>query len=137
MNKLDRIKNKVRSLDTTSTDEEFLADFENASIKKIKEAMIEARNMLLDIYDICFDDDEWTSVDERLPEEHKTICGPDIFIDPSDHVLVQMKSGFMKVSRYWGSRERYRDRPWIDLDYPTTDEVVAWMSLPESYKWRK
>lgn len=57
MNKLDRIKNKVRSLDATSTDEEFLADFENASIREIKEAMIEARNMLLDIYDICFDDE--------------------------------------------------------------------------------
>ena len=76
----------------------------------------------------------WISVDERLPEEYKTICGPDTFIDPSDEVLVQMKSGFMKVSRYWGSRERYRNRPWIDLDYPTTDEVVAWMPLPERYK---
>lgn len=134
MNKLDRIKNKVRSLDATSTDEEFLADFENASIKEIKEAMIEARNMLLDIYDICFDDDEWTSVGERLPKEHTCDDG---FIEPSEYVLVQMKSGYMKVSRYWGSRERYRDRSWIDLDYPTTDEVVAWMPLPERYKAEK
>ena len=134
MSKLDRIKNIIRSLDVTSTDEEFLADFENASIKEIKEAMIEAKNMLLDIYDICFDDDEWVPVSERLPEEHKTIIGSDMFIDPSEEVLVQMKSGYMKVSRYWGSRERYKDCPWIDLSYPTTDEVIAWMPLPERYK---
>ena len=119
MNKLDRIKNIIRSLDVTSTD------------KEMKEA-------ILDIYDICFDpDDEWIPVSKRLPEEHKTIIGPDVFIDPSEEVLVQMKSGYMKVSRYWGSRERYHDRPWIDLDYPTTDEVVAWMSLPERYKAEK
>ena len=76
----------------------------------------------------------WIPVSERLPEEHKTIVGPDVFIDPSEEVLVQMKSGYMKVSRYWGSRERYRERPWIDLNYPTTDEVIAWMPLPERYK---
>ena len=76
----------------------------------------------------------WIPVSERLPEERKTISGPDMFIDPSDEVLVQMKSGFMKVSRYWGSRERYKNRPWIDLNYPTTDEVIAWMPLPERYK---
>ena len=76
----------------------------------------------------------WIPVSEGLPEERKTVSGPDTFIDPSEEVLVQMKSGFMKVSRYWGSRERYRNRPWIDLDYPTTDEVIAWMPLPERYK---
>lgn len=76
----------------------------------------------------------WIPVSEGLPEERKTITGPDMFIDPSDEVLVQMKSGFMKVSRYWGSRERYKNRPWIDLSYPTTDEVIAWMPLPERYR---
>ena len=76
----------------------------------------------------------WIPVSERLPEEHKTIIDTDVFDDPSEEVLVQMKSGYMKVSRYWGSRERYKDRPWIDLSYPTTDEVIAWMPLPEPYK---
>ena len=72
----------------------------------------------------------WIPVTERLPKEH--VCD-DGFIEPSKHVLVQMKSGYMRVSRYWGSRESYKDRPWIDLSYPTTDEVVAWMSLPKPY----
>lgn len=76
----------------------------------------------------------WIPVSERLPEERKTIIGPDVFIDPSEEVLVQMKSGWMHVTRYWGSRERYKNRPWIDLSYPTTDEVIAWMPLPERYK---
>lgn len=74
---------------------------------------------------------EWIPVSEGLPEEHTCNDG---FIEPSEYVLVQMKSGYMKVSRYWGSRERYKDRPWIDLSYPTTDEVIAWMPLPECYK---
>lgn len=73
----------------------------------------------------------WIPVSERLPEEHT--CG-DGFIEPSKYVLAQMKSGRMKVSRYWGSREGYKDCPWIDLSYPTTDEVIAWMPLPEPYK---
>ena len=73
----------------------------------------------------------WIPVSEGLPEEHTCDDG---FIEPSKYVLVQMKSGYMKVSRYWGSRERYKDRPWIDLSYPTTDEVIAWMPLPERYK---
>lgn len=73
----------------------------------------------------------WIPVSEGLPEEHTCDDG---FIEPSEYVLVQMKSGYMKVSRYWGSRERYKDRPWIDLSYPTTDEVIAWMPLPERYK---
>ena len=73
----------------------------------------------------------WILVTEKLPKEHT--CG-DGFIEPSEYVLVQMKSGYMKVSRYWGSREGYKDCPWIDLSYPTTDEVIAWMPLPELYK---
>lgn len=77
---------------------------------------------------------EWIPVSEGLPEERKTIIGPDVFVDPSEEVLVQMKSGWMHVTRYWGSRERYKNRPWIDLNYPTTDEVIAWMPLPERYK---
>lgn len=76
----------------------------------------------------------WIPVSEGLPEERKTITGPDVFVDPSEEVLVQMKSGWMHVTRYWGSRERYKNRPWIDLNYPTTDEVIAWMPLPERYK---
>ena len=74
---------------------------------------------------------EWIPVSERLPKEH--ICD-DGFIEPSVSVLVQLNNKEMKVSRYWGSRERYKDKPWIDLSYPTTLEVVAWMPLPESYK---
>lgn len=73
----------------------------------------------------------WIPVSERLPEVHTCNDG---FIEPSDYVLVQMKSGCMKVSRYWGSIKRYKECPWIDLNYPTTDEVIAWMPLPERYK---
>lgn len=72
----------------------------------------------------------WIPVTEGLPKEH--VCD-DGFIEPSEHVLVQMKNGYMRVSRYWGSRESYKDRPWIDLSYPTTDEVTAWMPLPKPY----
>ena len=73
----------------------------------------------------------WIPVAEEMPKEH--ICD-DGFIEPSVSVLVQLNNKEMKVSRYWGSRERYKDKPWIDLSYPTTLEVVAWMPLPESYK---
>ena len=73
---------------------------------------------------------KWTPVSEELPKEpiYKD------FVEPSEPVLVQLTSGEMRVSRYWGSRERYKDEPWIDLSYPATLEVVAWMPLPKSYK---
>lgn len=68
----------------------------------------------------------WILVSEKLPEEH--ICD-DGYHEPSKSVLVQMKSGAMHTARYWS---RY-DKKWLDLNYPTTDEVIAWMSLPEPY----
>lgn len=77
---------------------------------------------------------KWIPVSERTPEEH--VCD-DGFVEPSVSVLVQLNNKDMKVSRYWGSRERYKDRPWIDLSYPTTLEVVAWMPLPEPYGERE
>ena len=73
----------------------------------------------------------WIPVTERLPEEH--ICD-DGYVEPSSSVLVQLNNKEMKVSRYWGSRESYKDKPWIDLSYPTTLEVVAWMPLPKPYE---
>ena len=91
------------------------------------------KERLLNALDIA-EKRNWIPVTERLPEERKTIIGSDVFVDPSEEVLVQMKSGWMHVTRYWGSRERYKNRPWIDLNYPTTDEVIAWMSRPEPYK---
>ena len=72
----------------------------------------------------------WIPCSERLPEE-PIYKG---FVEPSEPVLIQLNSGGMKVSRYWGSRERYKDEPWIDLSYPTTLDVIAWMPLPEPYK---
>lgn len=69
----------------------------------------------------------WIPVSEKPPEEH--ICD-DGFHEPSESVLVQMKSGEMHTARYWS---RYDER-WLGLDYPTTDEVIAWRSLPEPYK---
>ena len=69
----------------------------------------------------------WIPVNERLPEEH--IC-EEGFHRPSESVLVQMKNGEMHTARYWS---RYDER-WLDLNYPTTDEVTAWMPLPEQYK---
>ena len=72
----------------------------------------------------------WIPVSKELPREH--VCD-DGFIEPSDNVLILRKSGEYAFSRYWGSRESYKDRPWIDISYPTTDEVVAWMpfNLPK------
>lgn len=101
--------------------------FRNGCLESIDALMAEG-----EIYDIDYS--PWIPVSEKFPEEHKTIIGSDVFIDPSDKVLVQMKSGWMHVTRYWGSRERYKNRPWIDLNYPTTDEVIAWMPLPKRYK---
>jgi hypothetical protein len=69
----------------------------------------------------------WIPVSERLPEEH--ICD-DGYHEPSKSVLVQMKSGEMHTARYWS---RYDER-WLDLNYPTTDEVIAWMPLPKAYR---
>ena len=69
----------------------------------------------------------WIPVSERLPQEH--ICD-DGYHEPSDYVLVYMESGLMHVSRWWS---RFDER-WVDLKYPTTDEVIAWMPLPEPYK---
>ena len=68
----------------------------------------------------------WIPVSDRLPEEH--ICD-DGYHEPSKSVLVQMKSGAMHTARYWS---RY-DEKWLDLNYPTTDEVIAWMPLPKPY----
>lgn len=76
---------------------------------------------------------KWTPVSESLPKEH--FCD-DGWVEPSDTVLIQFNNGEMTTSRYWGSgpRPRHKDEPWIDIDYPTTLEVVAWMPLPESYE---
>lgn len=71
---------------------------------------------------------KWIPVEERLPEEHECIDG---YMEPSESVLVQLSNGSMRVSRYWG---RVIDEPWMDLSYPTTLSVVAWMSLPGLYK---
>ena len=73
----------------------------------------------------------WIPVSESFPKEH--VCD-DGYIEPSETVLVQLNNDEMKTSRYWGSRESRKDEPWIDLSYPTTLEVVAWMPLPEPYK---
>lgn len=70
---------------------------------------------------------EWIPVSERLPEEK---LGDDGYYDPSKYVLVQMKSGLMHIAKYW-SRFNHK---WLGLEYPTTDEVVAWMPLPKPYR---
>lgn len=71
---------------------------------------------------------KWIPVEERLPEEHECDDG---YMEPSEYVLVQLSNGGMKVSRYWG---RVIDEPWMDLSYPTTLSVVAWMPLPKPYE---
>ena len=72
--------------------------------------------------------DGWIPVSESFPKEHVYDDG---YIEPSETVLVQLNNDEMKTSRYWGSRRK--DEPWIDLSYPTTLEVVAWMPLPNKY----
>lgn len=70
---------------------------------------------------------EWIPVTERLPKEH--ICN-DGWHEPSDYVLVFTKCRCMHVTRWWS---RFDER-WVDLKYPTTDEVIAWMPLPKPYE---
>jgi len=74
-------------------------------------------------------------VTERLPEEKRFIRddGTEDF-DPSKYVLVQLPSGYMKVSRYWTHSRVDNSHPWLDLDDYDSDTVVAWMPLPEAYK---
>lgn len=69
----------------------------------------------------------WIPCSERLPEEF--ICD-DGYVEPSEAVLVQLNNGSMETSRYW----KGKTEPWIDLTYPITLSVVAWRSLPQSYK---
>jgi hypothetical protein len=73
----------------------------------------------------------WIPVTERLPEEFECRDG---YIDPSNYVLTQDKSGYFHVSRYWAHRRSapINIYPWIDLKYEY--EIVAWQPLPESYK---
>lgn len=89
--------------------------------------VVEAKDMAIKALE---QEPRWIPVSEGLPKE-PIYKG---FVEPSEPVLIQLNSGGMKVSRYWGSRERYKDEPWIDLSYPTTLDVVAWMPLPEPYK---
>lgn len=76
---------------------------------------------------VTLQEPRWIPVSERLPEEH--ICD-DGYHEPSKSVLVQMKSGAMHTAQYWS---RYDER-WLGLNYPTTDEVEAWMPLPKPYE---
>lgn len=92
-----------------------------------KEWLIPMNNALDMAIKALEQESRWIPISERLPEEH--ICD-DGFHEPSKSVLVQMKSGEMHTAQYWS---RYDER-WLDLNYPTTDEVIAWMPLPEPYR---
>ena len=70
---------------------------------------------------------KWIPISERLPEEN--ICD-DGYHEPSERVLAYMRSGEMHVARYWS---RY-DYKWLGIITPTTDEVIAWMPLPQPFK---
>ena len=63
----------------------------------------------------------WIPVSESLPKER--FCD-DGWVEPSDTVLIQFNNGEMTTSSYWGSNPRHKDEPWMDIDYPTTLEVV-------------
>lgn len=74
----------------------------------------------------------WIPVSKRLPKQSIRDDGQ---LDPSDYVLVQVKQDKMcvscdkKISRYW-ERDSLHS-PWMDLK--GNNNVIAWMSLPESY----
>ena len=63
---------------------------------------------------------EWIPCSERLPKEYVGVTGTLV----SKEVLVSLKSGLVWVARTIRGR-------W------TSDEVVAWMPLPEPYKGGK
>ena len=76
----------------------------------------------------------WFSVEEKLPYEPITEDG---YVEPSEYVLVYSDSGRMHVTRYWSHRRFRRDTDepdWIDLNYPTTETIIAWTPLPEAYR---
>ena len=101
--------------------------------KKHFDDFIQARDMAID----SLSQPQWISVTERLPEENYLDDG---YVEPSQYVLVYMSYHVCKVSRYWGHRKTkgtsdYVIPDWMDLEEHDGDNVLAWMPLPEPYKW--
>ena len=78
---------------------------------------------------------EWTPVAEGLPDEHYLDDG---WVDPSRPVLVYLSFHVYRISRYWGHRKtkgtgNYVIPDWVDLEEYDSENVVAWMPLPEPW----
>ena len=78
----------------------------------------------------------WIPVEQDLPKENYLADG---YVEPSQYVLVCVNYHICKVSRYWGHRKSkgvsdYVIPDWMDLEDWDSDNVVAWMPLPEPYK---
>ena len=126
---LNRVKNELEEMEerkmTNEQAIEILANARYADDLQGNEELTTAHYMAIEALKT---QPKWIPVEERLPEEHECIDG---YMEPSERVLVQLSNGSMRVSRYWG---RVIDEPWMDLSYPTTLSVVAWMPLPGLYK---
>ena len=70
---------------------------------------------------------EWISVEDRLPKAGEYVG------DVSKYYLVQNEYGDMLVARYTHSEY------WEQMYQlkPISDEIVAWMPLPEPYKGKE
>lgn len=79
---------------------------------------------------------QWIPVEQELPKEKYLDDG---YVEPSQPVLVYMSCHTCKVSRYWGHRKSkgtsdYVIPDWMDLEEYDSDNVLAWMTLPELYE---
>lgn len=136
-NELNQVKTELKEMEERKMEKELVWTNEDA-IKMLKSKMdgsvdtsyewVETVRLAINAIEALKTQPKWIPVEERLPEEHECDDG---YIEPSERVLVQLSNGSMKVSRYWG---RVIDEPWMDLSYPTTLSVVAWMPLPQPYK---
>lgn len=114
---LDVIHNTIyQFFDVCSDDEEVPMSDKNRLLLEVNKAICNNINAL--------PQGEWIPVSERLPEAGAYVG------NVAKYYLVQNEYGDMLVARY--ARSGYWEQ--IYQHAPVTDEIVAWMPLPQSYK---